>query len=129
MDKYEFITPAARLPTGMPMVLCRSAVPGLNARLVATTDISRTLGGRMPALPPRELRRLRGRRKRSWRCDPSQTGKTMADTTVLARIAALRRMPTAELEAQWTLLFDAPPPPHNRRFLESRLIYRIQELA
>ena len=53
----------------------------------------------------------------------------MTDTTVLARIAALRRMPTAELKAQWTLLFDAPPPPHNRRFLESRLIYRIQELA
>jgi hypothetical protein len=49
--------------------------------------------------------------------------------TVLARIAALKRMPTAELKTQWTLLFDSPPPPHNRRFLESRLAYRIQELA
>ena len=26
-------------------------------------------------------------------------------------------------------IFDAPPPPYNRRFLESRLAYRIQELA
>jgi hypothetical protein len=41
--------------------------------------------------------------------------------TVLARIAALKE--------QWTALFNTPPPPYNRRFLESRLAYRIQELA
>jgi hypothetical protein len=29
----------------------------------------------------------------------------------------------------WTALFSTPPPPHGRRFLESRLAYRIQELA
>jgi hypothetical protein len=32
-------------------------------------------------------------------------------------------------EAQWRDLFDSEPPPFNRRYLESRLAYRIQELA
>ena len=49
--------------------------------------------------------------------------------TVLARVAALKAMPTAKLKEQWQALFDTPPPPYNRRFLESRLAYRIQELA
>jgi len=49
--------------------------------------------------------------------------------TVLARVAALKAMPTPKLKEQWRALFDAPPPPYNRRFLESRLAYRIQELA
>jgi len=48
---------------------------------------------------------------------------------VLTRVAALKAMPTAELKKQWEALFDTPPPPFNRRFLESRLAYRIQELA
>ena len=30
---------------------------------------------------------------------------------------------------QWRDLFDSEPPPFNRRYLESRLAYRIQELA
>ena len=49
--------------------------------------------------------------------------------TVLARIAALKTTPTAKLKEQWTALFHTLPPPYNRRFLESRLAYRIQELA
>ena len=49
--------------------------------------------------------------------------------TVLARVAALKAMPTAKLKEQWQALFDTQPPPYNRRFLESRLAYRIQELA
>ena len=49
--------------------------------------------------------------------------------SVLARVAALKAMPTAELRKQWIALFDTPAPLHNRRFLESRLAYRIQELA
>ncbi len=48
---------------------------------------------------------------------------------VLARIAALKSMPAPELKKQWRELFDTEPPPYNRRFLESRLAYRIQELA
>jgi Protein of unknown function (DUF2924) len=50
-------------------------------------------------------------------------------TSVLAQIAALKCMPVADLKARWRELFDTEPPPYNRRFLESRLAYRIQELA
>ncbi len=46
-----------------------------------------------------------------------------------ARLAALKTTPTPELKAQWRELFDSEPPPFNRRYLESRLAYRIQELA
>ena len=53
----------------------------------------------------------------------------MTDDTVLARIAALKTTPTPDLKKQWRELFDTEPPPYNRRFLESRLAYRIQELA
>lgn len=53
---------------------------------------------------------------------------TMTDT-VLARLAALKTTPTPDLKKQWRELFDSEPPPYNRRFLESRLAYRIQELA
>jgi hypothetical protein len=49
--------------------------------------------------------------------------------SVLARLAALKTMPTADLKQQWRDLFDKEPPPYNRKFLESRLAYRIQELA
>ena len=49
--------------------------------------------------------------------------------SVLARIAALKTMPTIELKAQWRDLFDTDPPPYSRRLLESRLAYRVQELA
>ena len=53
----------------------------------------------------------------------------MNDEPILARLAALKTTPTTELKAQWRQLFGAEPPPYNRRFLESRLAYRIQELA
>jgi hypothetical protein len=53
----------------------------------------------------------------------------MADGTVLARLAALKMAPTPMLKQQWRDLFETEPPPYNRRFLESRLAYRIQELA
>jgi len=46
-----------------------------------------------------------------------------------ARLAALKSTPTKELKSQWRELFDSEPPPFNRRYLESRLAYRIQELA
>ena len=41
----------------------------------------------------------------------------------------MKATPTPELKEQWRKLFDTEPPPYNRRFLESRLAYRIQELA
>ena len=46
-----------------------------------------------------------------------------------ARLAALKTATTPDLKAQWRELFDSEPPPFNRRYLESRLAYRIQELA
>ena len=49
--------------------------------------------------------------------------------TVLARVAALQTQPIAKLKQQWRDLFETEPPPYNRRFLEHRLAYRIQELA
>jgi Protein of unknown function (DUF2924) len=49
--------------------------------------------------------------------------------TVLARLAALKIAKTTELKQQWRELFGTEPPPYNRRFLESRLAYRIQELV
>jgi Protein of unknown function (DUF2924) len=48
---------------------------------------------------------------------------------VLAQLAALKHAPAPALKAKWRALFDSEPPPYNRRFLESRLAYRIQELA
>lgn len=48
---------------------------------------------------------------------------------VLARLAALKTTPTPKLRDQWRQLFDSEPPPFNRQYIESRLAYRIQELA
>ena len=48
---------------------------------------------------------------------------------ILAQLAVLKGAPTAALKARWRELFGAEPPPYNRRFLESRLAYRLQELA
>ena len=50
-------------------------------------------------------------------------------SSVLAQLAALKDAPAPALKARWRELFDSEPPPYNRRFLESRLAYRIQELA
>jgi hypothetical protein len=49
--------------------------------------------------------------------------------TVLAQLAALKTAPIGALKDKWRELFDKEAPPYNRRFLEHRLAYRIQELA
>ena len=49
--------------------------------------------------------------------------------SVIARVAALKTATTPDLKAMWRQLFETDPPPYNRRFLESRLAYRIQELT
>lgn len=46
-----------------------------------------------------------------------------------ARLAALKTTPTSQLKSQWRDLFATEPPAFNRRYLETRLAYRIQELA
>jgi hypothetical protein len=48
---------------------------------------------------------------------------------VLAQLAALKTSPIGVLRQKWRDLFEREPPLYNRRFLESRLAYRIQELA
>jgi hypothetical protein len=48
---------------------------------------------------------------------------------VLARLAALKTTSTSKLREQWRQLFETEPPAFNRRYLESRLAYRIQELS
>ncbi|NJL50575.1 MAG: DUF2924 domain-containing protein [Blastochloris sp.] len=48
---------------------------------------------------------------------------------VLARVAAIKTMPTPALKTMWRELYGTDAPPYNRRFLESRLAYRVQELA
>jgi hypothetical protein len=60
---------------------------------------------------------------------PVPTITTIPKQDVPARLAALPNLPIAELKAEWRSLFGTEPPPYNRRFLESRLAYRIQELA
>ena len=54
---------------------------------------------------------------------------TIAREAVLARLVALKTATTPALKQEWRVLFGAEPPPYNRRFLESRLAYRVQELA
>lgn len=49
--------------------------------------------------------------------------------SILSQLAALKGTPADVLKARWRELFDTEPPHYNRRFLESRLAYRIQELA
>ena len=48
---------------------------------------------------------------------------------VPARLAALPQANIHDLKEQWRSLFGTEPPPYNRRFLERRIAYRIQELA
>jgi len=52
-----------------------------------------------------------------------------ASASVLAQLAALKDAPAPALKARWRELFDSEPPPYNRRFLENRLAYRLQELV
>ncbi len=48
---------------------------------------------------------------------------------VLPRLAALPTTPIAQLKQQWRELFGKEPPPFNKAYIQSRLAYRIQELA
>jgi hypothetical protein len=48
---------------------------------------------------------------------------------ILARVLALKTTPILELKQLWRDLYSTEPPQYNRRFLENRLAYRLQELA
>ena len=48
---------------------------------------------------------------------------------VLARVAALKTTPTPKLRQLWIELNASEAPRFNRKYLEARLAYRLQELA
>jgi hypothetical protein len=54
---------------------------------------------------------------------------TIPPADVLGRLAALHAAPIATLKQQWRELFGKEPPPFSRTYIQSRLAYRIQELA
>jgi hypothetical protein len=60
---------------------------------------------------------------------PAFTAPAIPKVDVLGRLAALNTLTIAELKQQWRDLFGTEPPPFNRRYIASRLGYRIQELA
>jgi hypothetical protein len=68
-------------------------------------------------------------RKTKTQAAPAFTAPAIPPADVLGRLAALKTATTPALKQQWRELFGAEPPPYNRRFLESRLAYRTQELA
>ncbi|CUA98901.1 DUF2924 domain-containing protein [Pannonibacter indicus] len=58
-----------------------------------------------------------------------QRESTAAHASVLARLAALKRMSVKELKVEWEALFASPAPNNSRGYLELRLAWRIQELT
>jgi hypothetical protein len=54
---------------------------------------------------------------------------TIPRTDVLRRLAALQTATTDVLKQRWRELFGKEPPPFSRPYLQSRLAYRVQELA
>lgn len=60
---------------------------------------------------------------------PAAVVGSIPPACVLPRLAALKSADIADLKRQWRELCGTEPPPYNRKFLESRLAYRIQELA
>ena len=68
-------------------------------------------------------------KKKSEAAAPVAAFAAIPPTDVLGRLAALKDASTAQLKQQWRELFGKEPPPFNRPYLQSRLAYRIQELA
>jgi hypothetical protein len=60
---------------------------------------------------------------------PAPTIPKIPPTQVLGRLAALHAAPIATLKRQWLELYGKEPPPFSRSYIQSRLAYRIQELA
>ena len=60
---------------------------------------------------------------------PAETIPAIPPTDVLRRLADLQTAPTANLKRQWRELYGKEPPEFSRSYLQSRLAYRIQELA
>ena len=68
--------------------------------------------------------------KRKIEADPGRPReRAAADESVVAQLAALKRMTVVELKTKWESLFGTPAPNNSRSYLELRLGYRIQELT
>lgn len=72
---------------------------------------------------------MSGMSKRARPGMKQQRAGAAADTPVLVRLAALKRMSVRELKAEWEALFANPAPNNSRGYLEMRLAWRIQELT
>jgi hypothetical protein len=68
-------------------------------------------------------------RKTKTETAPAPTVAAVPPADVPRRLAALKTISPGVLKQQWRELFGKEPPPYNRRFLEHRLAYRVQELA
>jgi hypothetical protein len=60
---------------------------------------------------------------------PAHVVPAIPSADVLGRLAALQAAPIATLKQQWRELYGKEPPPFSRTYIQSRLAYRIQELA
>ncbi len=68
--------------------------------------------------------------KRRIETEPGRPGEyAAANASVVAQLAALKRITVVELKTKWESLFGAPAPNNSRSYLELRLGYRIQELT
>lgn len=65
----------------------------------------------------------------SKRTNDQRAVQPARDVSVLARLAALKRMTVNELKVEWKALLASPAPNNSRSYLELRLAHRIQELA
>jgi hypothetical protein len=54
---------------------------------------------------------------------------TVPPTDILRRLTSLQTASTPDLKQQWRELFGKEPPAFSRTYLQSRLAYRVQELA
>jgi len=57
------------------------------------------------------------------------TSPAVPPADVLRQLAMLQQATTAELKQRWREMFGNNPPSFSRTYLQSRLAYRIQELA
>ncbi len=60
---------------------------------------------------------------------PAITIAVIPTHDLLGRLVALPSATMAKLKDQWRALFGVEPPAYSRNLLESRLAYRVQELA
>ena len=66
--------------------------------------------------------------KKKPEAEPVRMNAGPSDASVVAQLAALRKMSVVELKHRWETLFGTPAPNNSRSYLEVRLGNRIQEL-